>query len=701
MKKVSGKSLKIIFISVLFTLICSYSRIMMEASEIDTNNIEDSLHVHFFNMENGDCTFIKYGDIEILVDFGENSGKVSTVKKKLRDEITDGILEYVFVTHGDSDHIRNSIEVLSLFDRESADCEKKEDNVYYRIDTLIDFDTDTVDQMYTSNIYKNYIKKRCNMIKSKSINNYVSVDKYDNWNNEYLNDKDNIDQYKTVYIEKNFSISVIYNKFYFEKPNNPNNGSVCLLLEYYDSKVLLTGDLEKEGERELLNNDLLKNVTLFKAGHHGSNTSNSEEFIDHIKPQYVMISCCAGYSKENFPNQESLDNFLKYTDYIYISSYYSESAKQKADYHGNVTFEIDDKRNVEVTCDNKDSSETNGLNLYSIDENSNKKLNPITETTWFKENRISEISVYVFSGYEDDNNAFLGNCTLIKYGHYDILIDCGNYGTVGKGAYSTSNYIEDVEEYCVDGIIEYLIVTSPMVYSISQLVDIKIGFDKTRQGLLSKFDVECLIDFGDSFDPSNGSDNSLFSKYTEKRKELVNNGTIHISVTEFSEFDNSNVVSICDMLEINILNNEFYGDKGKNKFDSSISCTVDYCGNRLLFLGNITNDGEKHIVETNDLSNVIFFVANDFAYQGTNINQLLDEINDDDLYIAINCIDNEYLFGKEMLNDETEYRLLNNANEVLVTCAYNEDDRNYIGSDIIFKLDSNGLCYFEYDGKQK
>jgi competence protein ComEC len=77
-----------------------------------------------------------------------------------------------------------------------------------------------------------------------------------------------------------------------------------LLVEYGKSKVLLTGDIDERAMKAETNlikrhndadSDMLKNVTLYKAAHHGSNTSGSEAFLSVMTPRYAVVSC----GKEN------------------------------------------------------------------------------------------------------------------------------------------------------------------------------------------------------------------------------------------------------------------------------------------------------------------------------------------------------------------------------------------------------------------
>ena len=65
---------------------------------------------------------------------------------------------------------------------------------------------------------------------------------------------------------------------------------------------------------------------LYKAGHHGSKTSSSDELLSVIKPDIVCVCACAGsieYTTKNentFPTQIFINNVAKYTDEIYVTT---------------------------------------------------------------------------------------------------------------------------------------------------------------------------------------------------------------------------------------------------------------------------------------------------------------------------------------------------------------------------------------------
>lgn len=92
------------------------------------------------------------------------------------------------------------------------------------------------------------------------------------------------------------------------KTDNQNNLSVCTLFEAPGVRYLNTGDAEKEYEEELVKSGLDLQADIFKAGHHGSATSNTKALLAQVSPKYVAISCGAG-NDYGHPHQEALANF--------------------------------------------------------------------------------------------------------------------------------------------------------------------------------------------------------------------------------------------------------------------------------------------------------------------------------------------------------------------------------------------------------
>jgi competence protein ComEC len=69
-----------------------------------------------------------------------------------------------------------------------------------------------------------------------------------------------------------------------------NNDSVVLRLVWDHASFLLTGDVEAEGERLLLQSGQSLSAAVLKVGHHGSNDSSTAEFMAAVDPGYAVIS---------------------------------------------------------------------------------------------------------------------------------------------------------------------------------------------------------------------------------------------------------------------------------------------------------------------------------------------------------------------------------------------------------------------------
>jgi competence protein ComEC len=87
-----------------------------------------------------------------------------------------------------------------------------------------------------------------------------------------------------------------------------NAASLILSLSYGAVDMLLTGDAEEAVEQYLLTTYGAQGLDcdLLKAGHHGSQTSSSEELLKALTPTYVTISCGKG-NPYGHPMQQVLD----------------------------------------------------------------------------------------------------------------------------------------------------------------------------------------------------------------------------------------------------------------------------------------------------------------------------------------------------------------------------------------------------------
>lgn len=79
-----------------------------------------------------------------------------------------------------------------------------------------------------------------------------------------------------------------------DTPSGSNNLSCVIMMEHYGTKILLSGDIEKQVERFLVRNakDSL-DADILLVPHQGSKTSSTEGFVNAVSPQMAMLA--AGY----------------------------------------------------------------------------------------------------------------------------------------------------------------------------------------------------------------------------------------------------------------------------------------------------------------------------------------------------------------------------------------------------------------------
>ncbi len=93
---------------------------------------------------------------------------------------------------------------------------------------------------------------------------------------------------------------------------SPNNASFSVKIDCGDLQSLFTGDVEQVAEKSLLSQaplDFLR-ADIFKAAHHGSNTSNSLEFLLAVNPKIIIISVGQG-NRYNHPGHNIFNNAEK------------------------------------------------------------------------------------------------------------------------------------------------------------------------------------------------------------------------------------------------------------------------------------------------------------------------------------------------------------------------------------------------------
>lgn len=231
---------------------------------------EDIMTVNYINIGQGDATLIQYGDYDVLIDAGAEYNS-DTLLKFLSDHYVDDI-ELLITTHAHADHIGGADSVLDKYD----------------VERIV-----TCDDLSNSNSYKDYKTAIANEMKD------LKTSKYDNNEDRYFK----IDYKGTSPLGSSTDesyIKIIGNTI----AKDVNDSSTVVEVKFKNKKFLFTGDLEKNGELQLLNK--MSDVDILQVGHHGSRTSTSKELLEKTKPEYAIIS--AGLAnKYGHPHKETID----------------------------------------------------------------------------------------------------------------------------------------------------------------------------------------------------------------------------------------------------------------------------------------------------------------------------------------------------------------------------------------------------------
>lgn len=205
---------------------------------------EEKLEVHFIDVGQGDATLIRQGDHAMLIDAGNND-KGTAIQSYLQSQKIEK-LDYVIGTHPDADHIGGLDVVLYKFSWEKV--------------LMPDLEKD-------SRTYEDVIR----VIKDQ--NKTITLPRVG-------------DIYSLG--EAEFTIVAPQEKSY---GTNSNDYSIGLRLVFGNNSFLFTGDAEEDAERDMTESGQELSAEVFKAGHHGSSTANTEEFLRLVHPTAVVISC--------------------------------------------------------------------------------------------------------------------------------------------------------------------------------------------------------------------------------------------------------------------------------------------------------------------------------------------------------------------------------------------------------------------------
>ncbi|MBR1925542.1 MAG: hypothetical protein IJ837_01660 [Clostridia bacterium] len=260
-----------------------------------------------------DCIALKLPDgKKALFDFGvDTNKKVSDLYKQesinylknLFNENEEKVFDFVVLTHPDADHY-NNFELLfdefqinkvyrpavfysnSSHQKETEEELKRAKEAEFLSEDKQDFGDEI--QTISTDLYRQFLNK----IYSEPNCEYA----YTFVKNGFLTLTSSGDKPYTI---------TFYSPYKLKYSNN-NSFSVVAILEYNNHRVCLTGDATEEVEGYLCRNNELKSVDLLKVGHHGSNTSSTQEFLNKLKPKYAFISVRTDTNNYKLPRNEVL-----------------------------------------------------------------------------------------------------------------------------------------------------------------------------------------------------------------------------------------------------------------------------------------------------------------------------------------------------------------------------------------------------------
>ena len=243
--------------------------------------VKGDLKVTMLNVGQGDAFLIQTKTQNILIDTSDIDERTKLVAELDKAGVTT--FDKIILTHPHADHIGGLEKILK---------DKK-----YTVKEVYDNGVAS-----TSKLYLNYLKE----IKSQKIKHTA------------LKAGDVLDfgggvTFNVLYPTKTLVEAVNSGK----QKTDPNNESVVGRLVYKKFSIMFTGDAEKPVESNIWADNDAKNLrsTILKSGHHGSYTASTENFLNVVKPEYVLISAGEPSEKRGgntygHPHVEPLENYL-------------------------------------------------------------------------------------------------------------------------------------------------------------------------------------------------------------------------------------------------------------------------------------------------------------------------------------------------------------------------------------------------------
>lgn len=242
----------------------------------------NELEIRILDVGQGDGIFIKYGKESILIDGGSTDVKQVGTYRILPTLKAKGIktITYAIVTHTDYDHISGLMELLKAKEK-------------IKIKYLILPETNFREESYEGMV-------------QLAIESGVQIYYIKSGDNFYLGKNENKVNIRCIHPDISYMAS------------SKNGYSTVLSLTYGAFSMLLTGDLEADGEAWIQEKEEIISCNVLKVAHHGSKYSTSLEWLEMASPEVSIISCGLD-NRYGHPHQEVIERLNKMKSKILIT----------------------------------------------------------------------------------------------------------------------------------------------------------------------------------------------------------------------------------------------------------------------------------------------------------------------------------------------------------------------------------------------
>lgn len=247
--------------------------VVQDSTQIEhgVEEIEGELILTMIDVGQADSFVLVQGGKVALIDCGTRSTGEDVVQYLKSIGITK--IDYVFGTHPHDDHMGGMYDVITNFE----------------IGKII------IPEVKAGTVTTNWYLKLMQEIKTGG------------YELEYA-------KLGTEYNLGNASMEII--GLLSDPKDNMNNYSPILKVTFGEMDIIMTGDAETEVEAEVLKSDANLEAEILKMGHHGSDTSSSDAFLDAINPDYALISAKVG-NKYEHPKKVTMDKLKKRNIQVY------------------------------------------------------------------------------------------------------------------------------------------------------------------------------------------------------------------------------------------------------------------------------------------------------------------------------------------------------------------------------------------------